>query len=86
MWVEPQRNDVDPYNLIVLLPNEPFANGGESVVRFLCDMFLEKGDRFMLMKLPDHPSEVGKDVPIISYDPDAPSEYYWLTPPKYRWH
>lgn len=84
--VNVQRAATDQrYMLVVMIPDQPFQDGGVGVVHFLMDCFLEKDDHYMIMNMGDG-IEISKEVPIISFDPDSPSEFFWITPPPHLWH
>lgn len=84
--VEPVAQDQLGYNIVVLLPDWPFQDQGISAVSFLMNDFLERGDRFAILQIPDQPFDVEKGTPVLSFNPSDKEEYFWLVPPKHLYH
>jgi hypothetical protein len=74
------------YNLLVLVPNYSYADGGLGMTKVVLSLFLESGDKYKMFS-------ITKDkvadfcVPgtaIISFDPEFETHYFWLQPPDHE--
>lgn len=76
------------YNMVVLLPEGQYPDQGLSLIHYLMNLFLEPGDRFVILDIPDFEGNLSieKAMPVLSFDPDCPQSFTWITPPRRLWH
>jgi hypothetical protein len=73
------------YTVLLAIPAYPYFDGGTSVAKQIAKMFIEESDTFKIIPPPVGNVEIGS-FPTVSFDPEIPNQFFWLTPPLHLRH